>query len=136
MLKIVVDANVFISALLNPGNARQIVERFEREEFQLFYPPRLIRELQKVEKRQHLSSRIKSGRLAELIELIGKRATKVSTEPVRRISRDPTDDEYLACAALTHCDYLITGDNDLLCLESHENTKILRPADFLTIIKE
>lgn len=55
-------------------------------------------------------------------------------EELERISRDPKDDIFLVCAATANCDFLVTGDKDLLVLKAHKRTKIVTPAKFLSIL--
>jgi putative PIN family toxin of toxin-antitoxin system len=52
-------------------------------------------------------------------------------------SRDRKDDKFLACALSIQCDYLITGDDDLLVLNGKKELnglKIIRAAEFLQAI--
>jgi putative PIN family toxin of toxin-antitoxin system len=51
------------------------------------------------------------------------------------VTRDREDNKLLACAQEGNADYLITGDDDLLQINSHEGTRIIPPADFLSILK-
>lgn len=46
------------------------------------------------------------------------------------VSRDPDDDPVLAAAAEGECDCIVTGDDDLLPLESHQGIPILTPSRF------
>lgn len=54
-------------------------------------------------------------------------------------SRDPKDDIFLACALAGQCDYLVTGDRDLLDLQGHPGLgqlRIVTPREFLEAVKE
>lgn len=55
-------------------------------------------------------------------------------EPEERINicRDPKDNKFLELAALSNAACIITGDEDLLILNSFKNTAILNSRDFLT----
>jgi uncharacterized protein len=55
------------------------------------------------------------------------------TGSISRICRDPKDDFLLECAALGHADLLVTGDKDLLSLESFRTTSILTPRQYLDL---
>jgi putative PIN family toxin of toxin-antitoxin system len=46
------------------------------------------------------------------------------------VSRDPDDDNILATALAGNCDFIITGDKDLLVLKQFEGIKILNPREF------
>lgn len=47
------------------------------------------------------------------------------------ICRDPKDNKFLDVALASHTEYLITGDEDLLVLESIGNTAIITPRNFV-----
>jgi predicted nucleic acid-binding protein len=51
------------------------------------------------------------------------------------VKRDPDDNRVLKCAQSSSSDYIVTGDNDLLDLEHHSGARILRPAEFLALLK-
>jgi len=63
-------------------------------------------------------------------QCIERVATVVQTEPLD-IVRDPSDNHLVAAALQENCDYLVTGDNDLLVLGSINMVQIVSPADFL-----
>ena len=52
------------------------------------------------------------------------------------ISRDPDDDVVLAAAKAGRCDFLVTGDGDLLVLREFEGIRILSPREFEQILAE
>ena len=54
---------------------------------------------------------------------------------VPRIVRDPDDDHVLACALAAKADLIVSGDKDLLDLNTFQNIHILTPADALRRIE-
>ncbi|MCC6139818.1 MAG: putative toxin-antitoxin system toxin component, PIN family [Nitrospira sp.] len=48
--------------------------------------------------------------------------------------RDPDDLQVLACALAGEANYIVTGDLDLLHLQSFEGIKIVRPSMFLQLL--
>jgi putative PIN family toxin of toxin-antitoxin system len=58
----------------------------------------------------------------DVVATIGKRS---------KICRDPADDIFLAVAKTGKAEWLISGDNDLLVLAQHGQTRIITPAEFL-----
>ena len=52
----------------------------------------------------------------------------------KTVCRDPDDDWILATAVAGECEYLVTGDKDLLALGRFNNVRILRPAEFGALI--
>jgi putative PIN family toxin of toxin-antitoxin system len=131
VLKAVIDANVWVSALLNPGKAQDIKKCFELGLFELYNSKVLLEELLHVLARPKLASRIKSKQATRLLQVIERKATMVKIQPIAATSRDPKDDPYLACAQASQCDFLVTGDKDLLILKTYGTTKIVTPAEFL-----
>lgn len=136
MLKVVIDANVWVSALWSDGKPRRIRERLERGQFRLFFAEELLDECREVLARPKFAKQIDANQVALVLELIRNRATFVDLPAlIPAISRDPSDDKYLVCAATAACDFLVTGDPDLLTVGSFGKTKIVKPAEFLAILE-
>jgi predicted nucleic acid-binding protein len=55
-------------------------------------------------------------------------------EAVLDVCRDSEDHIILECAVQSHADFIVTGDKDLLVLKEFLGTRIVAPADFLSII--
>jgi uncharacterized protein len=49
-------------------------------------------------------------------------------------SSDPDDNGILECALASQSDVIVTGDDDLLRLQSFRNIKIIKPREFLNIL--
>jgi putative PIN family toxin of toxin-antitoxin system len=135
--KVVIDTNVWISALLHPlGNPRKIADLFEEDAFLLFCSQELIDELVDVVHRPRIATRINQDQADRLTDFIKTTATFVKLKNIHSVSPDPKDDMFLACAATGQCDFLVTGNRkDLLDLGSYKQTKIVNPAQFFQIIK-
>ena len=50
------------------------------------------------------------------------------------ITRDRTDNTFLACAREANAEYLVSGYDHLLSLKAYEGTQILDPATFLALL--
>lgn len=133
-MRTVLDTNVIVSAvLIRRGNERRILDAWRRGAFDLVLSPPLLEELGRV-----LSyPRIRDARwmtdaeVLELLEVLAADGIVVEGRLDVRASRDPNDDVFLAAAVEGEADYLVTGDRDLLVLESYRRVKIVRPAAFL-----
>ena len=55
------------------------------------------------------------------------------TESVRAC-RDPEDDKILELAVNGHADYIVTGDDDLLVMNTFRGIAIIRPAEFVAFV--
>jgi putative PIN family toxin of toxin-antitoxin system len=120
-VRLVLDTNVVISALLWRGKPYRLLETIRRQEgSQLYSSSVLLEELSDVVSRPAMTKRLAA---------IGKSAPQVLTdyleaielvEPVDvpRVARDPDDDHVLACALAAGAELIVSGDPDLLVLNA------------------
>jgi len=135
VLKVIVDANVWIAALLNPGKPREIQQKLKENRYQLFFAEPLLAELKEVTARPKFLKKIQPHKRERLIRLIKDKATAIQLPSVySTISRDPNDDMYLICANIAKVDFIVSGDPDLLSLGEYEGIKIITPAKFLKVL--
>jgi putative PIN family toxin of toxin-antitoxin system len=52
------------------------------------------------------------------------------------IVRDKYDRHILACAEEAKCDYIVTGDKDLLSLREYKGISIIKSKEYLKIVKK
>jgi len=140
MLRIVLDANVFVSALLNPhGKPAQILNYVFENKIRLFTSPSIIEELQRVLSYPKLVKRHGLGKeelkefvsdLLSIMSLVeGKKAIEVIVE-------DPADNNYLSCAVDAKADFIVSGDIHLLNLREYEGTQIVTPTQLLEMLEK
>lgn len=142
MLKAVLDTNLLISALLSPsGTVAALLNLWHDERrFELVISAAILDEIEAVLGRPRLAARfaVLPDRRRELIETLRMVATVVSPTAVVPVAvRDPKDIPILA-TALSHADYLVTGDNDLLVLDGDPALgplRIVTPRAFLDVIQ-
>jgi len=136
MAKVVIDANVIISAAFGGNPLRAVIRAMEEDE--VYLSQAIARELTEVFSK--LAKKLKreqinflSERMRELIGMA--KQFPVSTQVA--LSRDPKDDHYLALCKEVEADFLITGDKDLLSIPRealNENgipCRILTPQEFV-----
>jgi putative PIN family toxin of toxin-antitoxin system len=137
-VRIVLDTNVVISALLWRGPPYRVFQAARQQDrLRLFTSPALIEELAEVLLRPGPTKRL---------ALIGRTARQVLTDYLEAvelldppplpapISRDPDDDAVLALAAAAKADLIVSGDADLLVLDTHAGIPIRTPAQALSLI--
>jgi len=135
-MRAIVDTNVFISFLLNPGEDRipsRIVAAALTQRFDLLISDELLREIEStVDEKSYLKSRISAPRLIAFFrELRGSAGiTPELSQPIAQYTRDPKDDYLIAHALAEEVDVLVSGDRDLLALDGIFAFRILSPADF------
>jgi putative PIN family toxin of toxin-antitoxin system len=138
MAKIVIDANVFISAAYGGVPLDAVSRAFSIGE--VFLSPSVIEEIDGTIRR--LSSKIgeeKTGDLLKLWKRFQSHCTILAPREKAAICRDPKDDAYLHLCIAAKADFLVTGDKDLLavCPGSAavlpDGLRIVTPRKFLEI---
>jgi putative PIN family toxin of toxin-antitoxin system len=117
-VRAVLDANVFVSALLSKrGAPARLVSLWSKGELELVVSPALLRELEDIFARPRLRARIDPGEVERFMALLAADAEMVpdpeAPPPLR--SSGPEDDYLLALAACGQVP-LISGDQHLLAL--------------------
>lgn len=138
MAKVVIDANVMISAAFG-GKPLEAVGRALKEH-DVFISTSILRELQGVFKRLPKKLSPEQIRyLQEKVDQLMKVAHRIPVSTHLSLSRDAKDDHYLSLCKEVEADFLITGDKDLLNLSPEALKKngiscqIINPASFLEI---
>lgn len=136
-MRAVVDTNVLISGLIRPrGPIGAIVSRLRDARFVAVVSPAMLDELVAVLSRPWLREKygVDDGAVEMFLRFLLLRAELVTPRRAIRKSRDPRDDKFLEAAVAGTADRLVTGDGDLLALETIEGTRIVTPAAFVAEI--
>ena len=128
--KIVLDTNIIISALGFGGKPRQILFLALEEKIQVVTSPILLAELQEVINKKFP---LLKNNLSLLLKEIEDIFINIQPQIILEVVRDEDDNRVLEAAIEGKCDYIITGDKDLLDLEVYKNIKILTPKQFIDI---
>lgn len=135
MIRAVLDANVLISALIQPlGLPGQILTALlSRQAFELVLSLGIVAEVEKALNlpriRKHLSDP-KEVRLV-VADILAVADLVEDTGRVIGVCRDAEDDKVLGAAVEGRAENIVTGDRDLLALKQHEEVRILTPREFL-----
>jgi len=133
-MKVVVDVNVWISALLWKGRPRKILQLAQNQQITIFASDDLFLELETTLNRAKFANQIKSlGLTLEDIIDVARRMITFCPDSYINIPelRDAEDNKIIAAALTAKAEVLITGDLDLLTLKEFAGILILTPADFL-----
>ena len=126
-VKVVLDTNILISGLGFRGKPRQILHLIFQKKVLGITSPVLLAEFQEVVNK-------KFPKLALRMESIEKKLKKnlqiVQPKISVKVSRDPDDNRVLEAAWEGGCDFIITGDQDLLDLGKYKKIKILTAEEF------
>jgi len=132
-VRLVLDTNTALSALLWKGPPHRIVGLAQAQGIVFFTSPVLLAELEDVLGRSHLAAAVAATGLttAQLMDRYRRIAIAVHPPSVPAVSRDPDDDHVLACALAAEAQIIVSGDSDLLVLKEHRGIPILKAADAL-----
>ena len=140
MLRAVLDANVYISAVIRPsGPPGQIVGLFvRRAAFELVLSNAIAEEVIRAFKYPKLhrlfTASFEPEQWFARISLLAKFVSG-EYEIEEQVSEDSDDDKYLAAAIEAQADFVVTGDSDLLDLKEYQRIRIISPRAFLSLLK-
>lgn len=133
MMRVVVDTNIFISALMFGGIPGTFLDLAFVKSFQLVTSPVLLDELD-----EKLRGKFEvSPKDANLIRLRLEAAALI-VEPdfsLKVIEDDPDDDRVLECAVAAKADYIVSGDRHLLKLSSYRDIPIMTVRRFMDAVE-
>ena len=129
MIRVVVDTNVYISALMFGGLLGELLDLAFAGGFLLVTSQALLDELEE-------KLRFKFGLEAADTELIRSRLEEiselVSTTPCLSVIKDdPDDDRVLECAVAGRADTIVSGDRHLKKLGTYDGIPILTVRQFM-----
>lgn len=138
MIRAVLDANVFVSAILSPrGFPAKILAAWHAERFHLVSSQPILEEISRV---LHYPKIVRRHRWPEekvrlFIEDLAHLAILTpSQRALNVIPEDPSDNRYLECAVEGDAEYVVSGDQHLLQLATYQRIKILAPMEFFVIL--
>jgi len=134
-VRVVLDANVLVSALLSrTGRPAALVRRWLDGEFDLVLSERLLDETERTLRSPKLRGRLRDDEVERFVATLRDFGDVVPDpdEPPPVRSPDPEDDYLLALAARERTP-LVTGDRHLLGLSGR--APVYSPADFETLLE-
>ncbi len=138
MLRVVLDANVYISAFIRPkGPPGQILKRFLQEDsFEIVLSPAIVEETVRAFSYPKVRKYIHAGMDPELwVEDVILLAQFVAgDDELQGVSVDADDDKYFAAAVEGNATLIVTGDPDLLPVKEYRGVRIVTPRVFLDLL--
>ncbi|MDP2951456.1 MAG: putative toxin-antitoxin system toxin component, PIN family [bacterium] len=132
-MKVVLDTNIFISALLFAGKPMQILNLVRKQKIKLFISEPITAEVSRVLKEKFAWQDKNISKVLKKIK--GISTTVFPGVNINIIAIDPSDNRILECALEAEADFLISGDKKhLLPLKKFKNIPIVDPDEFLQLI--
>ena len=135
-MKVILDTNVVMSGIFWSGHARKILVLLEEGKFEHLCSKKIAEEYVDVSNR--LKKKLKKfdeSILDDLIEMI--LVNSIFCEPIAGVGpecRDPKDQVFLDLAVSLDAKYIVSGDRDLLVLETYPGGKVIKPKPFLDLL--
>ena len=130
-MKVVLDTNVYISAILFGRNCEEILRLAGLGSFELIISKHIILETKGI-----LVKKFKwpKKQVSEAVTYIRNISTEVKPDiKLSVIRNDPADNRILECAVSSKAVCIVTGDRHLLDLKKYEKIRIFTPAEFLKL---
>jgi|SRR3989344_5150464 len=132
-IKVVLDTNILISAIAFGGKPKDVLDLVLEERIIAITSPILLAEFKEIYRK-------KFPLLEEDFELTIKNIEEIFgiIQPIKTLDllRDNDDNRVLEAALEGNCDYIVTGDKDLLELKSYKVIQIVTAEQFLKIMGE
>jgi putative PIN family toxin of toxin-antitoxin system len=137
MLRVVADANTYISAAISPnGNCRRIIDAAQRGEITLVMNEALADEITEVLARDKFRRWLTEDEAADYVDalvLLADWAPDRPAEELPLVCADPDDNYLIALCEDADVDLLVSGDTAVLRI-THPNVHIYTPADAVEAI--
>ena len=129
--RLVVDSNVWISALVFGGAPRQVFEAIVHDGLRLVVSAEILTEVRRVAgvKFPDFTDDVEAliGVLQENLEVVSLGSITID------VCRDPDDNRVLETAILGDAEAIVSGDKDLLVLGDYEGIAITTPRAWLSL---
>jgi putative PIN family toxin of toxin-antitoxin system len=137
-MKVVLDANVYISTLISQrGNPHYIFVSWLQGEIEVLITQSILDEVGRALRYPRIAKRHNLGEegISQFIDMLSQQGTHVEPVETLNVVVDESDNRYLECAVAGKADYLVTGDEHLLGVQSFRGIHILNPSEFATLLR-
>ena len=135
MLRVVIDTNVLVSAIISDGKPRALLQKGLDRQFSIVISDQLLDELFTVLNRPKLKT--SKDEIDKIMLAMKKSAEVVKVRSkFKAVNNDPKDDAIVHAACDGQADMIVSGDGHLLDLESFRGIKIVSVREMLELLKK
>jgi uncharacterized protein len=135
MLKVVLDTNVLVSALLKPDSTPELVLSLILEkQVVLCVSEPIAAEYEEVLRRPKFRGLDRNKVASFLARLKAQARCFAPQSHLDIIETDPEDNKFLECAQEAKADFLITGNTKHFPFQKFHKTRTVSPAEFLAVV--
>ena len=130
-IKVVIDTNVFISAILFGGTPGELIPLWKTDQINPLFSKPILDEYLKV--LAYPKFRLSESEINYIlyVETLPFFDVVFPSSSGKIVDNDTTDDKFIHCAKSGKARVIISGDHHLLNLKSYQNINIQTPASFL-----
>lgn len=131
-MKVVLDTNIYISAMLFGGNCEEILRLVTQRSFELVISKSIILEVEAV---LEIKFKWSEKQISKALAYIKNISTVIKPNiSISVIKDDPSDNKIIECAVVASAHYIVTGDkHHLLPVKEYKGIKIVSPSEFLKL---
>jgi uncharacterized protein len=129
-MRLVLDTNVLVSAILSPNSVSAKVLNWGEDNGIILYSAATLTELLSVLRRSKFAKYIDSDDIEGLAVRINTAWFPVEILKEVKLCRDTKDDKFIEVALNGNASHLVTGDADLLVLHPIQNIPVINPRTF------
>jgi putative PIN family toxin of toxin-antitoxin system len=133
-MTVVLDTNVFLSALITPGNCRKILELWSTGTFKIVISREILQEIDAVGKHSTFRKYFSLQQLEELLKFIKENCIFVESkkrQEYKKFTSDLKDVIFVGVAMTVKVECLVTGN--VKHFKQFGKTKIVTSAEFLKL---
>ncbi len=129
-MRVVIDTNVFISAVFFKGKPGVILDGFRAGQLEMILSAEILKEYSDVLER--LSAKFPSVDASGILSIVAAGCTTVMPGVINdQVCADPDDDKFLRAALGGNSKTIVSGDKHLLDVNGYAGIEILGPAEFV-----
>ena len=127
----VIDTNVLISAIFWTGRPKQLLNKIRHGEITFLTSQILLDELNEILVRADKPFKLSEKEAEQVVETMRNLAEVIQPRSRVSICGDEDDNRVLECAIDGRAEWIISGDQHLLELQSFQGVEIVTVGDFL-----
>ena len=134
MTRVILDANIYISALLKPdGGQAGLVQRGFQGLFEIVISESIFLEICRVLEYPRIAGRIplKKNQVKKFLENLTVTASWTADEVRVRACEDPDDDMYFRIAKTCGARIIVSGDRAVLKVKKYDDILVVTPEKFV-----
>ncbi len=135
-MKVVLDTNVLVSALITRGKPRKLFDKILEKKLDHALSEEMLVELKEVLKRPKFRKYVDKKRIDRFVDLVNKNVKSVKISSDFDVTIDKGDNMILNTAYSAKAEYIVSGDEHLLKLQNFKGIKIVTPSEMLEILGE